>query len=207
MSKRYGVGLSEKKSTTLSVASGLLPVVTVLGISSQARCLSSSHSHLLRAMWRLCWAKMTLSHRVEWPLHAPSEVCFPAFQRLQESLPKRAVDREKQGRLQQYRCQELREKPSGDIQWGRGVTETLRLSSGSVFRSWGSSFRMLKEARPPPTASQRHRLLLSLSCSKRSLTTVSHRFKSILCISLLPGPYRCPNLLSVISTYLGITGE
>lgn len=50
------------------------------------------------------------------------------------SPPKRAVDREKQGRLQQYRCQELREKPSGDIQRGRSVTETLRLSSGSVFR-------------------------------------------------------------------------
>lgn len=51
--KRYGVVLSEK-STTLTVTSGLLPVIMVPGISSQARCLSISHSHLLRAMWRLC---------------------------------------------------------------------------------------------------------------------------------------------------------
>lgn len=35
MGKRYGVGLSEKKSATLSVTSGLLPAAMVPGISGQ----------------------------------------------------------------------------------------------------------------------------------------------------------------------------
>lgn len=40
----------------------------------------------------------------------PSEVHFPLSQLLRKVLER--TERERQGRLQQYRCQELREKPS-----------------------------------------------------------------------------------------------
>lgn len=81
--------------------------------------------------------------------HGPLK--YPHPQLLWKVL-KRA-DRETQGRLQQYRCQELREKPSewqGDqeVPQDESVKEMPSLSSGSKSGSQRSSFRILQDLHP-----------------------------------------------------------
>lgn len=128
MGKRYGVGLRERWSTTLGLLPGPLPIIMVPGISGQeACCLSSmqspSEDHAEPVLGQddtepHGWVATSVLHLKY--MSQPSNCCRESSQK--------SNGQRKTG--QAVAIQMLREKPSGDVQRGGGIPETLSLSSG-----------------------------------------------------------------------------